>query len=605
MRNSLEATGCRELLGDGLVPRKPGKEVSMQERLRSYVFIIAGMGLLTFAGCGGGPTGTPPTPTAYTIGGTVSGLSGRGLMLQDNGGDDLPVSADEAFTFTTSIPSGGVYAVTVLTQPSSPAQSCVVTNGSGTATADVTSVQVACTTTATGHNEWTWQSGSDTLNQPGVYGTQGMPAASNTPGARLSASTWTDAAGNLWLFGGYSFTSSTGVPGELNDLWKYSNGEWTWIGGSNGIAQPGVYGTQGTPAPGNVPGGRDEAVSWTDASGNFWLFGGAGIDSTGVDGWLNDLWKYSPTTNVWTWMGGSDTVADYPNCRPGVYGTEGVPAPGNVPGARSDAVSWTDTTGNLWLFGGLGYGATVEVGGLCTGANILNDLWKYSPGTNVWTWMSGSNGYGQVGTYGTMGIPSPGNVPGARGDAATWTDSSGNLWLFGGEGQDSNGILCQENGGGLACDLNDLWKYSDGQWTWMGGSDVIAQAGVYGIQGTPAAGNVPGARWCAVSWTDTAGNLWLFGGSGFDSLGTGGGHADLNDLWEYSAGQWTWMSGSDTGNQFGVYGPQGMAAPSIVPGGRENAVGWIDQSGKLWLFGGFLLWAEPEGKFNDLWVYRP
>jgi hypothetical protein len=124
MRNSLEATGCRELLGDGLVPRKPGKEVSMQERLRSYVFIIAGMGLLTFAGCGGGPTGTPPTPTAYTIGGTVSGLSGRGLMLQDNGGDDLPVSADEAFTFTTSIPSGGVYAVTVLTQPSSPAQSC-------------------------------------------------------------------------------------------------------------------------------------------------------------------------------------------------------------------------------------------------------------------------------------------------------------------------------------------------------------------------------------------------------------------------------------------------------------------------------------------------
>jgi len=90
--------------------------------------------------------------TTYTIGGTISGLSGTGLVLQDNGGNNLAVaSAATSFTFSTPIPSGGTYNVTVLTQPSNPAQTCVVTNGSGTANANVTNVQVTCTTyTASG-----------------------------------------------------------------------------------------------------------------------------------------------------------------------------------------------------------------------------------------------------------------------------------------------------------------------------------------------------------------------------------------------------------------------------------------------------------------------
>jgi hypothetical protein len=66
------------------------------------------------------------------------------------------------------------------------------------------------------------------------------------------------------------------------------------MGGSNGVNQAGTYGTQGTAAPGNVPGARGEAVSWTDAAGSFWLFGGYGYDSGGTRGDLNDLWKYEP-----------------------------------------------------------------------------------------------------------------------------------------------------------------------------------------------------------------------------------------------------------------------------------------------------------------------
>ncbi len=87
------------------------------------------------------------TTNNYTIGGTVSGLVGSGLVLQNNAGDNLPIAADGSFTFATSIASGATYAVTVLTQPSSPTQTCSVTNGSGTVGgANVTNVSVTCTT---------------------------------------------------------------------------------------------------------------------------------------------------------------------------------------------------------------------------------------------------------------------------------------------------------------------------------------------------------------------------------------------------------------------------------------------------------------------------
>lgn len=81
----------------------------------------------------------------YTIGGTVSGLNGSGLMLQDNGGDTLPVTANGTFTFATKLTNAAAYAVTVSTQPTSPTQYCIVSSGSGTVpAANVTSVTVTC-----------------------------------------------------------------------------------------------------------------------------------------------------------------------------------------------------------------------------------------------------------------------------------------------------------------------------------------------------------------------------------------------------------------------------------------------------------------------------
>ncbi len=88
--------------------------------------------------------GTPPT---YTVGGAVTGLVGTGLVLQDNGGDDLAVSADGAFQFATALANRASYAVTVKTQPASPTQTCTVNSGSGTVTnSNVTDVSVICST---------------------------------------------------------------------------------------------------------------------------------------------------------------------------------------------------------------------------------------------------------------------------------------------------------------------------------------------------------------------------------------------------------------------------------------------------------------------------
>ncbi|THB69344.1 MAG: hypothetical protein D6B28_11670 [Gammaproteobacteria bacterium] len=84
---------------------------------------------------------------SYTIGGTISGLAGSGLVIQNNGGDNISVTENGNFTFATAQIDATDYAVTVQINPTVPNQTCIVTNGSGTiADTDVTNVVVVCTT---------------------------------------------------------------------------------------------------------------------------------------------------------------------------------------------------------------------------------------------------------------------------------------------------------------------------------------------------------------------------------------------------------------------------------------------------------------------------
>lgn len=82
---------------------------------------------------------------SFTIGGTVAGLMGSGLVLQNSGGDDLEISSNGAFTFDTPVIDGESYSVNVTVQPASPDQICSVTNGSGTVNGEtVTNIQILC-----------------------------------------------------------------------------------------------------------------------------------------------------------------------------------------------------------------------------------------------------------------------------------------------------------------------------------------------------------------------------------------------------------------------------------------------------------------------------
>jgi len=340
-------------------------------------------------------------------------------------------------------------------------------------------------------------------------------------------------------------------------------GEWVWIKGDSIPNQPGNYGVQGVPSPTNNPPALYEPCEWTDLNGNFWMFGGN----------YNDLWKYDRITNEWTWVKGSGSIWD-----PGNYGTQGVPSPSNNPPGRGYGfASWVDTLGNFWMFGGSAVGGTK-----C-------DLWKYEIISNEWTWMKGSTIGNQPGIYGTQGVANPSNNPGSRFECvATWTDNNNDLWLFGGRD------VVEDN-------FNDLWRYhiDSNQWTWMKGSQLTNQPGVYGTIGVENSANTPCARGVYSRWKDNVGHLWLF--AGFDTSN----YLGFNDLWRYNpiSNNWACMGGNDSLGAPGVYGTKCFASIYNLPGARfENRASWIDQHGNFWFFGG--------GKghnfsrvWNDLWMY--
>jgi N-acetylneuraminic acid mutarotase len=435
---------------------------------------------------------------------------------------------------------------------------------------------------------FTWVKGSNTAGASSNYGTQNVPALTNTPGQRHGCAKWVDASGNLWFFGGEAPTGNW-----WNDLWKYNptTNEWTWIRGSNTPNAIAVFGTQGVSSPSNEPGAREFPAYWTDNAGNFWMFGGKGYDTNPtptIVGKLADLWKYNPTTNEWTWMKGPNSINQQGN-----YGTISISNSTNYPGSRSESGYSTDALGNLWLFGGVGY-VNLNVQGR------LNDLWKYDVTSNDWTWMSGNNAYNPAGVYGTLSVPSVTNHPGGREYPICWLDASGEIYLFGGEGRDSSVVSPATSW------LNDLWKYNptNNTWAWINGSQVVNAQANYGTIGVSAPSNVPGGRRASAHWTDAANNTWIFGGYGIVNTQIG---QYLNDLFKYNptTNEWTWMKGSNTINQNGTYGTLGVSAPSNMPGAREYSIFWTGANHKFWLFGGegYDISNTSADHMNDLWTY--
>jgi len=90
--------------------------------------------------------------------------------------------------------------------------------------------------------------------------------------------------------------------GVTNDMWEFNliTGQWSWVNGANTTDQLGTYGTVGNPSTGIIPVARFGSARLTDASGNYWLFGGHGLATNLVVSNLNDLFKFNPVTSEWT-----------------------------------------------------------------------------------------------------------------------------------------------------------------------------------------------------------------------------------------------------------------------------------------------------------------
>lgn len=519
---------------------------------------------------------------SYSIGGTIQGLVGTGLVLENSSDSELlkitPGSGNQAFTFVNLVPTGTAYTVSISTQPSNPGQTCVVTpsTASGTATSNVTSVLITCPAV-------TYSIGGTVVGLDGVVNSSSNPPIINGPLTDNSFSLQDNLGNTQVIAENGPFTFAT--PVALNDSYNIK-----------------VF---------HGPSSQSQGCT---------LWGYKGVVTASVSDIVVDC-----AHNDWTWIDGTNT-AGYPSPPTPEYGSFPSSAPpavanpfSNTPGARYGAAGWTDANGSLFLFGGDGW----ELAGKSPPDTLdlpMNDLWVCNMGFGDYCQWELVGGYdptpetigGQSTTVGAQIIANaqnegqsgiypgiPGVAPSARLGAAAWTDGSGNFWLFGG----SNGNKF----------MNDLWMYdhstltfsnyttTEGTWTRVGGSASVDQGGNY------TSAPFPGARTNALTLVDGSGNLWLFGGYGYDGespavLGY------LNDLWEYTGGAWVFVSGGNTdiANQNSVYGQQGVAASSNMPGGRQESVGWADANGNLWLFGGEGLddVGTPDGILNDLWVYN-
>lgn len=416
---------------------------------------------------------------------------------------------------------------------------------------------------------WVWIDGDKVAKQRGVYGERGVSSAANKPGARTEAAVAGGQDGISYHFGGLGYGEGT-KPGALNDLWSYNavNRQWTWLSGGKDVNAAGSYGELGIAAGSNVPPARSGGLLWLDDSGTLWLFGGA----ASTKALLNDVWKYDLDENEWTWVGGSSS----PNAN-GTYGTLGLPDEANTPGARTNAVAWTDAAGRFYVFGGRGYPATG------TKVGLLNDLWVVDPAEGVWTWVNGGSGIDAVGSYGMAGAPAAANVPGGRQAATGWI-GTGSFWLFGGNGRGNTAKIGN---------LNDLWQYDflTNEWTWVSGPAVAGAAGVYGTLGEPADANLPASRAGAAGAVAPDGSLLLFGGQG-------SGH--YNDVWRFDTeeSQWTWIKGPAKANGPALYGELEVPTPSATPGARRGSAAVVDgTSNTLLIFEG----TNAANSNNDVW----
>jgi PKD repeat protein len=284
----------------------------------------------------------------------------------------------------------------------------------------------------------------------------------------------------------------------------------------------------------------------------------------GGTGFYSDLWKYEISINHWTKMKGPALMN-----APVLHGIIGQEDTMNNPAACEYSVGWTDANNNLWMFGG-----DFEHGDNWGDQIYINysDLWKFNISTNNWIWMGDSIG-----------------GPSGRSCFAHWSDSDHNLWLFGGTIVPDWLVNCNYCGNGTTIGVTDLWKYDINTNQWLQ-SNLPSQNNYYFYYHYPQTCSTddtlpPGTDFNTAFWNRSCDNMEFYGGLNYTYDDESGGEWLLDtNMWDYNVNtnQWTLMS---KGANF--------------PSNGEHAIGWSDNSGNLWLFGGG--WTAS----NYMWEYIP
>ena len=116
--------------------------------LKATVIFAVLAGLAVCSGCSKKHGSSPPVGAAPAYSVTVASekVSGGGLKLLLNGGDDLYITKNQTYRFKTLLVSGEPYDITVATQPTAPNQTCTLTNGTGVVNGRNITAVVSCTT---------------------------------------------------------------------------------------------------------------------------------------------------------------------------------------------------------------------------------------------------------------------------------------------------------------------------------------------------------------------------------------------------------------------------------------------------------------------------
>lgn len=250
------------------------------------------------------------------------------------------------------------------------------------------------------------------------------------PSDRYRARAWFDDNNNMWMYGGAVDSPSGSL--SYNDLWMYNTTtkSWTFISGNknqpfckncpNG-SYPATAGTGGTQY---FPRARSDYGYWTDNSGNIWIYGGY-AESHGSDEY-GDLWKFNPTTKVWTLISGNATLNP--------------PKTATNPGSRNAPYCWVGNDNKLYM-----------TGGLRQYDSFLRDIWRINPANGSWEIVKADSLTNEPPISAGLKIENSTNMPGSSVNTLNHITTGSHTYMFSGYGMGTNNNL------GFT---GAMWRYS-------------------------------------------------------------------------------------------------------------------------------------------------